>query len=228
MNTVNRVVIVVLLLAIMALCTISLLFPVRMLDSAAGSLTALADSIRQYERLSPEWFVRVGVGGLFALALDIVIVLLLTVEVRRPVRKSVEVEKSTGGKVLVSLASIADRLRYEVDGLANVLRAKPKVSARRKGVVVEMEVETAAGVDVPVKAEQIVETVRQVVEESMGLKLARPPKVNLRAIPYPKTAKAPARPKVPELPAAPEEPSFAEIPPMVVEDLPPAPSEEDQ
>jgi hypothetical protein len=90
-----------------------------------------------------------------------------------------------------------------------------------------MEVETAAGVDVPVKAEQIVETVRQVVEESMGLKLARPPKVDLRAIPYPKTAKAPARPKAPELPAAPEEPSFAEIPPVVMEDVSPAPSEEE-
>jgi len=48
-----------------------------------------------------------------------------------------------------------------------------------------------------------VETARRVVEEKMGLKLARPPKVNLRVVPYPKAPKAPAEPKD-RLPALPE------------------------
>ncbi len=56
--------------------------------------------------------------------------------------------------------------------------------------MVELDVETAAGVDVPEEATRIVETARRVVEEKMGLKLARPPKVNLRAVPYPTTPKS--------------------------------------
>ncbi|MBE9508725.1 MAG: alkaline shock response membrane anchor protein AmaP [Chloroflexi bacterium] len=201
MNRVNRVFVVILLLVAMVVCSVTLVFPVRVLDAVAQQPAALANYLRGFERFSPGWFVRAGLGGLFALTLDIILVLFLIAEVRRPTPKFVQVEKATGGKVLVSIASIADRLRYEVDALANVLRAKPKVSAKRKGVVVELEVETAAGVDVPVKAEQIMETARQVVEESMGLKLARPPKVNLRAVPYPKMPSAPAESRLATPPA---------------------------
>jgi len=137
-------------------------------------------------------------GILFALTLDVIFVLLIILEVRRPTPKAIRVEQTAGGEVQISVASIADRLKYEVDQLPGVLRTKSKVSAKRGGVVVELDVEMAAGIDVPEKAERIVETARQVMEEKIGLKLARPPKVNLRAVPYPPTPRA--RP-----PAPPEE-----------------------
>jgi len=70
--------------------------------------------------------------------------------------------------------------------------------------LVELDVETASGINVPEKSGQILEMARQVVEEKMGLKLARPPKVNLRVVPYPKTPKAPAEPED-RLPALPED-----------------------
>jgi hypothetical protein len=132
-------------------------------------------------------------GILFAVVLDIILVLFLIAEVRRPAAKAIRVKKTAGGEVQVSVNSIADRLKYEIDQLASVLRTKPQVQAKRGGVVVELDVETVAEIDVPQKADQIVETARRVVEEKMGLKLARPPKVNLRAVPYPST---PARPKI--------------------------------
>ena len=77
----------------------------------------------------------------------------------------------------------------------DILRTRPKVSGKRNGVVVELDVEAAAGINVPEKADGIVETARRVVEEDMGLKLARPPKVNLRVVSYPKMRKYPVRPK---------------------------------
>lgn len=195
MNTVNRIIVVVLLLVAVVLCTITLLFPVRVLDAIARQPAALADSLREFGRYSPEWFGRVFLGGLFALTLDIVFGLLIILEVRRPKPKAIRVEKAGGGEVQISIASITDRLKYEVNQLSNVLRSKPRVSTKRGGVVVKLDVETAAGIDVPEKAEQIVETARRVVEERMGLKLARPPKVNLRAVPYPRTPRGPFRPK---------------------------------
>jgi hypothetical protein len=195
MNTVNRVWIVILLLVAMVLCSVLLVAPVQVLSAVAQQSVALVDFLN-----SMRVFVRVGLGILFAAVLDIILVLFLIAEVRRPVQKAIRVKKTSGGEVQVSVNSIADRLKYEIDQLSSVLRTKPQVLAKRGGVVVELDVETAAEIDVPEKAEQIVETARRVVEEKMGLKLARPPKVNLRAVPYPST---PSKPKI-SAPAVPD------------------------
>jgi len=190
MNAVNRIVMVVVLLVAILLCTTVLVVPAWVFDAIAWQLDTLADYLDTLQ-----WYVRVPLGILFALVLDVIFILLIILELRRPGRKSIRVEKTAGGEVLISIASIADRLRYEVDQLSSVLRTRPKVSGKRGGVVVELDVETAAGINVPEKAEQIVEMAHRVVEEKMGLKLTRPPRVNLRAIPYPKMPKAPAGPK---------------------------------
>lgn len=202
MNTVNRVLIVILLLVAVVLCSVLLVVPVQVLDVVAREAAGWAELLNRFEPYSVEWFVRVSLGVLFALTLDIIFVLLIILEVRRPAAKAIRVEQTAGGEVLIGVASIADRLRYEVDQLSGVLRTKPKVSAKRHGVVVELDVEMAAEIDVPEKAEQVVEVARQVVEERMGLKLASPPKVNLRVVSYPRGPRVPA-----DRPARRKEPS---------------------
>ena len=187
MNAVNRVVLVILLLVAMVLCTVVMVVPVWVFDAVARQSVALVDYLS-----SQPLYVLLPLGVTFAVVLDIIFIFLIYLEVRRPARKSIRVEKAAGGEVLVSVASIADRMKYEVDQLSSILRTRPSVSGKRGGVVVELDVETATGINVPEKAEQIVETARQVVEEKMGLKLARPPKVNLRVMPYPKTPQPPA------------------------------------
>jgi len=147
--------------------------------------------------------------------------------VRRP-RGSIRVEKAAGGEVSVSVASITERLKYEVGQVSDVLRTRPRVSGKRSGVVVELDVEAAAGVSVPEKAGQIVEAARRVVEEDMGLKLVRPPKVSLRVVSYPRERRPPAR--LAEVPPArpreivPAEPE--EVPPAEPEEVPPAEPQE--
>lgn len=195
MNTVNRVLIVMLVLVAIVLCSVLLVAPVRVLSAVAQQSVALVDFLN-----SMRVFVRVGLGVLFAAVLDIILVLFLITEMRRPAQKAIRVKKTSGGEVQLSVNSIADRLKYEIDQLSSVLRTKPQVLAKRSGVVIELDVETAAEIDVPEKAEQIVETARRVVEEKMGLKLARPPKVNLRAVPYPSM---PSKPKI-SAPATPD------------------------
>ena len=185
MNAVNRALVVVLLLIAMVMCTVTLVAPVWTLDAVTRQSAAVVDFLKS---LQP--YVRVALGVLFALTLDVILVLLIILEMRRPARKAIRVEQTTGGEVQISVASIADRLKYEVDQLPGILRTKAKVSSKRGSVVVELDVETAAGTNVPEQAEQIVETARQVVEEKMGLKLARPPRVNLRAVPYPTAPKS--------------------------------------
>jgi len=214
MNTLNRVLIAISLLIAMVLCSLLLLAPLRMLGTIARQSAVLVGFLSGMRPVA-----RVGLGILFAVALNIILVLFLVAEVRRPTAKAIRVKKTSGGEVQVSVNSIADRLRYEIDQLASVLRTKPKVLAKRGGVVVELDVETAAEIDVPKKAEEIVETARQVVEEKMGLKLARPPKVNLRAVPYPST---PGRPKT----GAPAQHTGSEAGPVIEPEIPPEESRE--
>jgi hypothetical protein len=177
MNTFNRVVLVILLLLGMVLSSFALVLPMPTLRAIALQADGLYDLL---SRIRPVALLPIGI--LLALIVDLIGILLIILEVRRPAAKSISVEQAAGGEVTLSIASIADQVKTEVGQLADVLQVKPRVSARRKGVVVEVDAKIAAETGVPNKAERIVETVRRVVEQKMGLKLARPPKVNIEAV----------------------------------------------
>lgn len=177
MNTLNRVVLVILLLAVMVLCSFVLVVPVATLRVVGEQAGLLADWVR---RIRPVF--RLPIGIVLALIVNVIAILLIVLEVRRPARESITVEHGAEGEVTLSIASIADQLKAEINQLPEVLKAKPRVSAKRNGVVVEVDAQIAAQTGVPGKAERIVEAVRRVVEEGMGLKLARPPKINIESI----------------------------------------------
>lgn len=189
MNTLNRIVIVVLLLVAMVACTVSFLLPLRVSNTVALQAEALVDFLF---RVRP--VVRVGLGILFALTVDLILVLFLILELRRPATRAIKVQQTTGAEVELSVESIADRVDYEVDQLSGVLSVDTHVTSKRGGVVIELDVKMAGKLNVPERAEQIVETARKVVEETMGLKLARPPKVHLRAVPRPEVRGQRVRP----------------------------------
>jgi hypothetical protein len=188
MNAFNRVVMVALLLAAMVLCIV-LLVGVRVVVPVIAQQSAtLAESIE-----GRTWYELELPGCAIASVVNLILGLFVLLEVRRP-RRSIRVGKAAGGEVSVSVASITDRLKHEVGQVSDVLRTRPRVLGKRSGVVVELDVAAAAGVTVPEKADQIVEVARRVVEEDMGLKLVRPPKVSLRVVSYPRGRKPPARP----------------------------------
>lgn len=177
MNTVNRVVLVILLLAVMVVCSFVLVLPVETLRTVAQLSRALADSLGLVRPV-----VRLPVGILLAVVVNVVAMVLIILEVGRRAPTSIKVEQVTGGEATLGVSSIADQLRAEVKQLPGVMQVKPKVSARRKGVVIEIDAKIAAESGVHGEAEKIVETARRVVEEKMGLRLARPPKVNIEAV----------------------------------------------
>jgi uncharacterized alkaline shock family protein YloU len=208
MNAFNRIVVVVLLVVLTVLCCALSVGAKWIVPPAADQMTMWAEGLEDAGPLTT-----VGVGAAIGLAPVLVLVFLFILEVRPRRRRFIRAEKSTGGQVEVSILSIADRLRHEVNGLPGVLSVKPKVSGRRRGVEVRLDVDIAAGLDVPPQAEQVVETVRQVVEEKMGLKMATLPKVHVRTVPYPKTPVMKSRPSAPEPEPEPEEPK--EVAPLV-------------
>ena len=183
----NRILVVLAVLVLIPACVAVFLAPVPILGGAGRQMQAWAQGIAAQPPL-----LRIGVGVLFSLAWVVICLFFLILELRRPSPKTARVEKVGGGEVEVSLRSIAERIAYDVDQMPGVLKVRPQVFARRGGVVVEVEVDMAGDFEVPARASEIVEVVRRSVEDRVGVKLAQPPKVRLRA--------APRAPKVPVKP----------------------------
>ncbi|HID64945.1 MAG TPA: hypothetical protein EYP49_19675 [Anaerolineae bacterium] len=127
------------------------------------------------------------VGGASLAVLTFVVCgLLLWLELRRPRGKVVRVQKVSGDEAKVTTDSIARRLAFNIDQLAEVVSVKPKITAKGKGVHIRLNVETSPEIDVPAKTEEISKVAREVIEERMGLKLAGKLEINIKHAPYPK------------------------------------------
>ena len=187
MNVLNRILVVLGLLIALPLGMATCVAPIPILGAVGQGL----DSLVSWLDTTPAW-ARLLLGILFALAWMVICLLLLVLELRRPLRRLVRVERVDGGAVEVSLKTVTDHIAYELEQLPGVLRARSQASVRRNAVAVEVEVDTAGDMEIPAQASQIVEVVRRVVEEKVGVRLAQPPQVRMRATPAPAVIRRPA------------------------------------
>jgi hypothetical protein len=185
MNVFNRVIVTLLLLASVPILLLLIgvaVFHVQaanVLSTLVGGVGTLSNTVR----------VLIVIASVVVLIVDIV---LLWFELRQPAStQTVRIKQVTGGEAEMSTDSIEGRLAYNIDQLADVIRVTPKVTGRGKGVEVLLDVETRPDIDVPVKTEEVMTVARQVVEDRMGLELARI-RVNIRHAPFPKRPKEPA------------------------------------
>ena len=172
----------------------------------AEQLDVLADSLDSLSLVTA-----LIVGTAIGLASVFVLVCLIVLEVRPPRAKFIRVEKATGGEVELNASSIVDRLKQEIDALPGVINVRPKIATKRDGVVVELKADVAEGADLPIQGERIADTIRKVIEDTIGLKLARLPKVSLRTVRYP-TAQPKQPAKVEKRPLAEPEKSLSAEP----------------
>ena len=184
MNVFNRLVMIVLLVVSMIVLPVGLvLVPARpdiVTIMGQQSLSRLMAIGGQNQLLF------ISVGTLLAALTFIVCGLLLWLELRRPRAKAVRIKKVSGDEAKVTTDSIAQRLTYNIDQLAEIISVKPKITAKGKGVHVRLNVETGPEIDVPAKTEEISQVAREVIEEMMGLKLAGKLEINIKHAPYPK------------------------------------------
>ncbi len=183
MNAFNRLVIIVLLLLIIITTTVFLVVPNPILTT----LRDVADDLlTQQESLSPTQNLLLLAGGVVAaLVIDAICLFIIFLEVRRPRVRAIRVQKVSGGYAEVAVESIAKRLSYHVDQLADVIGVRPKISARGGSVEVDLEVEISPEIDIPMKDEEIRQVATHVVEEQMGLKL-RKIRPSFKDGPYPR------------------------------------------
>lgn len=206
MNTINRIVVVVLLAVLAISCCVLSVGAKWIVPVIAEQLKMLAGPLDSLSTVSA-----LIIGAAIGLASVFVLVCLIILEIRPPKAKFIRVEKASGGEVELNASSIVDRLRQEVDALPGVINVRPKIATKRNGVVVELKADVAEGLDLPIQGERIADTIRKVIEETIGLKMAKLPKISLRTVRSP-TAQ-PKQPKVEKRPPAePEEKSPPALP----------------
>jgi hypothetical protein len=123
-------------------------------------------------------------GVVLTLLVWVICAAILWLEVRRPRPKTIKVLKISGGEAELTIDSIANRLEYNIDQLADIIKVKPVISPGRKGVKVDLELETSPEIEVPMKTEEVQQLTKDIVETRMGLRLDSV-RVLIRHAPYP-------------------------------------------
>jgi uncharacterized alkaline shock family protein YloU len=184
MNTFNRIVIILLLLAMMILIPLALILP----EQTEYVLRYLADLIQ----VNLLWLSSLSGGiqiairlALAAIALIVFVIglLFLVLEIVRLRRRTVRLRDGSGELMMEGLSG---HLAYHIDQLPNVLRVRPDIESKGKSVRAALYVETGPDVSVPEKSAEIREVARKVIEEQLGLEIKGDIKVMIKPLSYPK------------------------------------------
>lgn len=140
-------------------------------------------SLAQGATIDPSWLFGLLRAGSILLVTLLALVLLRW-ELRRKSIPVVRVRSASGGEAAVTADSIARRLAWHIDQLADVISVTPQVRTRGSAVDVELDLQTSPEVDIPMKTEEVIALTRDVVQAQMGLQVNKV-KVNIEHAPYP-------------------------------------------
>jgi hypothetical protein len=183
MNVLNRLVMILLILVIIFIVAVVAILPEDSLKLSSAFFEYMRVGAENYR--ANNWAIyyagRVIIGG----GLVLICLLLLWLELRRPRKKTIRVQKVSGGEAHVTIDSIAQRLAYNIDQLPDVIKVTPYIVSRARGMDIELLLETSPDIDVPMKTEEVLQVTREVVVERMGLKLGKV-QVKIKHAPYPR------------------------------------------
>jgi hypothetical protein len=181
MNVFNRITTILLFFLLLALIIVVAVLPKESVAAAQRGLETVAAFLTQAEG-SYYWLYSASRILLVALAIFLVM-LLLWAELRPRGPKAVKVHTEAGSQATVTADSVARRLAWHIDQLADVISVAPKVSARGKSVDVILELETRPEIDVPKKTDEVVAVAREVITERMGMQAGKI-EVRIKHAPY--------------------------------------------
>ena len=170
-NLFNRVIAVLLWLLLLAVVGYTAIFPHRVIVLMLDLLLQMQESLRVQQAANGINFLigQLSVGVLAVLIFGS----LLWLELWPHRQRGVRVQTVEGGSVELDTDSIARRLSWHLDQLSEVITVIPDVKARGNGVDIELDIETAPDIDVPMKTNEVVEVTQDLLEEDMGLRLGR-------------------------------------------------------
>lgn len=181
MNGFNRVAATLLWLALLAALLTAAIAPFLSIAWLQTNLTGLATWLEAVKQENPVYFVvgqvAVGIGALLIFGA------LIFFEVTTLRRRGVRIQTAEGGAAELDTVSVARRLQWHLDQLAEVITVVPNVRPRGGSVDVRLEIETAPDIDIPMKTDEVVEVTRDIIEQDMGLRLGKLD-VHIRCAPF--------------------------------------------
>jgi hypothetical protein len=176
MNLANRLIIVLgALLLIFAVAVVILFTWV----AASESVERLADFVQFLDDHAEDNGSRIilTLGGIVVALLALVVVI---AELTPPRAERVPVRDVRAGDALLSTDAIAQRLQQEVSGVPHVTQAKATVTARGKGVEVDLELHVDPDTNLALTSEEACRAVENLLTNRLSVEMARPPRLNLR------------------------------------------------
>lgn len=171
MNIFNRILAILSLLVLLALVLVLAVFPLETLRAMQNGLSA-AGAFLERAQTDALWLLTLARVALVVAALVICGLLLWgEVKPRRP--KAVRIQTESGSKASVTTESVARRLAWHVDQLADVISVTPEVTAAGRAVNVVLNLETRPEIDVPMKTDEVVAVAREVIADRMGLQIGK-------------------------------------------------------
>ncbi len=210
MNIFNRVVVVLLLLVFIS-CTLLAILAAMVAHVQAA--TALADFSRNwlaqlFQNLTDATFEERLVFFLFGAFLAFIAFILLVFELL-PGRPAGVKLAGVPGEAVLTVEAITQRLKFELESIAGIRDARPKVRPRGRQVDVDIELRLDSSVDVGPKTQEAVDVTRRVLTERLGV-APRQIRAFVRSVERPRpgaavppAAQAPAPQEVPTPPPSP-------------------------
>ncbi|MCL5264971.1 MAG: alkaline shock response membrane anchor protein AmaP [Chloroflexi bacterium] len=162
MNLFNRVVVVLLLLALSITSIVTAILPEQIIRLIQETFAPLV--ITSFDRI---------VLIVTAAVVTIVALVLIYLEIKPAQLRGVRLTQVKGGKAELSTESIAGRIKQVTEVLPDVQRATPSVVSRGASVDVHVGIVATPGIDVSHKASEVVQVVRNLVETDMRIKLGK-------------------------------------------------------
>lgn len=181
MNGFNRFVATLLWLAMLLVTLVAAISPLQSIEWLQMNLAELATWLNMVKLETPVYFVvgqaAVGIGALLIFGA------LAFFELMTMRRRGVRIHTAEGGAVELDTESVARRLQWHLDQLAEVITVVPVVRPRGGSVDIRLEIETAPDIDIPMKTDEVVDVTRHIIEQDMGLRLGKLD-VHIRCAPF--------------------------------------------
>jgi hypothetical protein len=115
------------------------------------------------------------------IGIDIIILILLYAQLRRPPRDQARIRMAGGGLAEISFQAISQHLKDQITALPEVMDVKTRVTATRRRVKILLDVAMSPNVEnLPNAASEIIAVAQETVEQKMGLTLAGKPRLRIR------------------------------------------------
>jgi hypothetical protein len=181
-NVVNRIITVLVVIILWAAIVLLAAAPQQGLAWARSGLDWVEVSLFQLAAMEPGWLYPLLRGAVIIVATLLALAWLMQ-ELRRKQTPVVKMRLPSGGEAAVTADSISRRLAWHIDQLADVNTVTPVVRTRGNSVDIDLNLQTAPDVDVPMKTDEVVAVARDVIERQMGLQLNKV-KVNIEHAPF--------------------------------------------